>query len=59
MGVTVYCMGVFSYELYRQPAKKSIAGVIKKVSLKIDENRYKQQISYFGCYSYAVFTTKF
>ena len=32
------------------------------VSLKIDENRYKQKIStdpYFGCYSYAVFTTKF
>ena len=32
------------------------------VSLKIDENRYKQYIStdpYFGCYSYAVFTTKF
>ena len=32
------------------------------VSLKIDENRYKQNIStdpYSGCYSYAVFTTKF
>ena len=32
------------------------------VSLKIDENRYKQKIStdpYFGCCSYAVFTTKF
>ena len=32
------------------------------VSLKIDENRYKQKIStdpYFWCYSYAVFTTKF
>ena len=32
------------------------------VSLKIDENRYKQNIStdpYFWCYSYAIFTTKF
>ena len=32
------------------------------VNLKIDENRNKQKIStdpYFGCYSYAVFTTKF
>ena len=32
------------------------------VRLKIDENRYKQKISTdpnFGCYSYAVFTTKF
>ena len=32
------------------------------VNLKIDENRYKQKIStdpYIGCYSYAVFTTKF
>ena len=31
------------------------------VCLKIDENRYKQKIStdpYFGCYSYAVFSTK-
>ena len=36
-----------------------MAGII---SLKIHENRYKQKIStnpYFGCYRYAVFTTKF
>ena len=32
------------------------------VTLKIEENRYKQKIStdpYFGCYRYAVFITQF
>ena len=42
--------------------RKQIRYITDIVSLKIDENRYKQKIStdpYFGCYSYAVFTTKF
>ena len=42
--------------------KQTEVGFTHIVSIMIDENRYKQKIStdpYFGCYSYAVFTTKF
>ena len=55
-------ISLLSLSLSLALSSKLPIGILFIKSLKIYENRYKQKLStnsYFGCYRYAVITTKF